>query len=297
MANNVLITGSSSGFGDLIARSLIEKGHTVFATMRDPEGRNVKSAGALRSAAEGKPGKLHVLELDVTSEESVHRAVRRAVELEGPIDVVVNNAGIGCGGLGEAFTIEQWHQIFDVNVYGVQRISRAVLPLMRERGSGLVLNVSSVMGRVVLPFAAPYTAAKFALEGLTESYRYELSGTGVDVAIVEPGGFLTGFAARMFEPQDAKRLESYGAIREIPEKMWGGFMETLQSDDGPDPREVSDAVVNLIEMPAGRRPLRVVVDPMTGGEAANAINNAAGEIQEQVLEMLGMASLLSVKVA
>ena len=125
---------------------------------------------------------MFVLELDVTSDDSVKIAVAKAIELGGPLDVVVNNAGIGCGGLAEAFTAEQWQQVFDINVFGVQRVSRAVLPSMRERGTGLLINVSSIMGRVVLPFAAPYTATKFALEGMTEAYRYELSGTGVDVS-------------------------------------------------------------------------------------------------------------------
>jgi NAD(P)-dependent dehydrogenase (short-subunit alcohol dehydrogenase family) len=295
MAKNVLITGASAGFGDLISRTLVDKGYNVFATMRDPAGRNSERAASLSSYAEGKPGRLHVLELDVTSDDSVGRAVSRAIELEGPLHVVVNNAGIGAGGLNEGFTPEQWQQVFDVNVFGVQRVTRAALPSMRERGEGLFINVSSVMGRIVIPFAAPYTATKYALEGMSESLRYELSGVGVDVAIVEPGGFMTEFASRMLSPQDADRVDAYGPVKELPDKLWGGFMEQLGSDDGPDPQELADAVLGLIETPAGERPLRVVVDPMTGGEAAHSVNRATEQAQEQLLNGFQMGELSSVK--
>ena len=297
MSKNVLITGTSAGFGDLISRTLVDKGYTVFATMRAPKGRNAERAVSLSAHAESKPGKLFVLELDVTSDDSVKIAVAKAIELGGPLDVVVNNAGIGCGGLAEAFTAEQWQQVFDINVFGVQRVSRAVLPSMRERGTGLLINVSSIMGRVVLPFAAPYTATKFALEGMTEAYRYELSGTGVDVSIVEPGGFMTEFASRMMAPKDTARVDAYGPIKDLPDQMWGGFMEQLQADGAPDPQEIADAVLTLIETPAGERPLRVVVDPLMGGEGANSLNNATSQIQSQLLEGFGMRDLLSVKKA
>ena len=297
MARNVLITGTSAGFGDLISRTLVDKGYTVFATMRAPRGRNAERAASLSAHAEGKPGKLFVLELDVTSEDSVKKAVAKAIELGGALDVVVNNAGIGCGGLAEAFTAEQWQQVFDINVFGVQRVNRAVLPSMRERGTGFLINVSSIMGRVVLPFAAPYTATKFALEGMTEAYRYELSGTGVDVSIVEPGGFMTEFASRMMAPKDTARVDAYGPIKNLPDQMWGGFMEQLQADGAPDPQEIADAVLTLIETPAGERPLRVVVDPLMGGEGANSLNNATSQIQSQLLEGFGMRDLLSVKKA
>ncbi len=297
MSKNVLITGTSAGFGDLISRTLVDKGYTVFATMRDPQGRNAKRAASLSAHAEGKPGRLHVLELDVTSDDSTGKAVSKAIELGGPLDVVVNNAGVGAGGMAEAFTTEQWQQLFDVNVFGVQRVMRAALPSMRERGTGLFVNVSSIMGRVVIPFAAPYTATKYALEGMSEAYRYELSGTGVDVSIVEPGGFMTEFASRMMAPSDTARVEAYGPIKDIPDRVWGGFMEQLAADGAPDPQDIADAVLNLIETPAGDRPLRVVVDPMTGGEGANSLNNATNQIQAQLLEGFGMKDLLSVKKA
>ena len=166
---------------------------------------------------------------------------------------------------------------------------------MRKQGYGLLVHISSIMGRVVIPFAAPYTATKYALEGLAESYRYELSGTGVDVVIVEPGGFGTGFADSLLYPADEKRIASYGELTEIPNQMWGGFMQMLASDDAPNPQAVADAVLKLIETPAGQRPLRTVVDPLTGGEAPSVVNKTSDEVQEQLLSAFGLAELLSVK--
>ncbi len=292
---NVLVTGAGSGFGLLISRTLLDKGYTVFATMRDAAGRNARVAQELAESAAGKNGTLHVLDLDVTSDESVGAAVGRAIEIGGGIDVVVNNAGIGVGGVAEAFTTEQWQRLFDVNVFGVQRVSRAVLPSMRERGHGLLVNVSSVMGRIVIPFGGPYTASKWALEGMTENYRYELAGSGVDVVLVEPGGFMTGFAERVMSPDDTDCVASYGPIGEIPEQMWSSFVERLHGDEGPDPQEVADTVLALIETPAGERPLRTVVDPFTGGEAPKSLNAATNEIQAALLAGFGLADLRSVK--
>jgi len=293
--SNILVTGCSSGFGLLITRTLLREGHTVFATMRAPGGRNAAIAEELTAFGGESPGTVHVLEMDVTEENSVQHAVTAAHNIAGGLDVVVNNAGIGCGGFAEAFTVEQYQQIFDINVFGVQRVNRAVLPSMRAAGKGLLLFVSSVMGRVVIPFGGPYTATKYALEGLVESYRYELAGTGVDVATVEPGGFLTGFADRLMTPGDPERQASYGPLAELPEKMWGGFIEQLGSGGAPDPQEVAAAVSELIGTPAGQRPLRTVVDPMMGGEGPRALNRASDEIQAHLLGELGMAAFRSVR--
>lgn len=288
----VLITGTSSGFGKLTAQTLLDEAYTVFATMRDVEGRNADAAQALRDYAKGLDGTVHVLELDVTDDDSVQDAVSRALDLAGGrLEVVINNAGIGVGGFSETFTTDQWAKILDINVLGVHRVNRAVLPSMREAGRGLLVHVSSVMGRVVIPFAAPYTASKFALEGMVESLRYELASTGVDAVIVEPGGFGTGFGERMLSPADEERVESYGELAEMPEQLWSGMMERLDSDHAPDPQEVADAIVRLIETPVGDRPLRTVVDPMTGGDAPRTINQTTDGIQRRLLESFGMGEL------
>ena len=291
----VLITGSSSGFGLLTTCTLLEQGYTVIASMRGLDGKNKEHADSLKTFAEGKPGRLHLLELDVTSDSSVETAVKRAYEMAGRIDVVINNAGFGVAGFAEATTVPQFQKNFDVNVFGVQRVSRAVLPAMRKQGNGLIINISSIIGRMVMPFAAAYVASKYALEGLSESYRYELAGTGVDVAIIEPGGFGTNFLTNMEPAADNERLKSYGPLAEMPDKMWGGFAENLKGDDAPDPQVVADAIAKLIETPAGKRPLRTVVDPMMGGEATRAINQTTDKIQTELLGNLGMSDFISVK--
>jgi NAD(P)-dependent dehydrogenase (short-subunit alcohol dehydrogenase family) len=127
-----------------------------------------------------------IVDLDVTDDASVKRAIEYVVRTANRLDVVVNNAGVSYTGPIEAFTMEQVHQQFDTNVFGVIRVNRAALPQMRAQGSGLLLQVGSVLGRVALPFAGLYGASKFALEGLTEAYRYELAALGIDAAIVEP---------------------------------------------------------------------------------------------------------------
>lgn len=297
----VFITGSSSGLGLAIARELIDCGCTVFGTMRDVAGRNLDQANGLRAYAQNKRGVLHLLELDVTDDASVEAAVQKALELEGRIDVVVNNAGVGygygVGALAETVSMAQFQRIFDVHVFGVQRVVRAVLPSMRQQGSGLLVTVSSTMGRVVLPFAAPYTATKFAVEGLSESYRYELSGVGVDVVIIEPGGFKTNFWAEPELPAEAGRASNYGALAGLPQKMYGGLATTLRGESAPEPKLVAEAIARVIETPAGKRPLRLVVDPMMGGEGPKAINQMTDQIQTQLLGSLGMADFWSVKAA
>ncbi len=276
MSKVVVITGSSSGFGELTTHSLSKAGYTVYATMRNVAGKNSDKARELGAL----PG-VNIVDLDVTQDSSIHGAIETILAKEGKIDVLVNNAGIGSGGFTEPFSAEEFRRLFDVNVFGVQRLMNAVLPAMRKEGSGLVINVSSVMGRMVIPYAGAYTASKWALEGLSESYKYELAPTGVDIAIVEPGGFGTNFLSGLLTASDEERVNSYGELNAIPQQMWEGFGKHLQSENGPDPQEVADAIVQLIESPQGQRPLRTVVDPMTGGEGPSVINATSDKVQEQ----------------
>ena len=151
MSNVILITGSSTGFGRDAAERLARRGHQVFATMRDIQGRNAEHCAALEQLAETEGLRLKVLELDVTSESSVQSAVHEALQEAGHVDVVINNAGFAGIGVTEAYTPEQFQQVFDVNVFGVVRVNRAVLPSMRARRKGLLIHVSSGAGRVTVP--------------------------------------------------------------------------------------------------------------------------------------------------
>ncbi|HEX6479298.1 MAG TPA: SDR family oxidoreductase, partial [Ktedonobacteraceae bacterium] len=183
MAQTILVTGSSSGFGRLIVEILARQGYTVFAGMRAVAGKNAPAAEELRALAQREQLAVHIVEIDVTDDTSVEQAIASLVGITGRLDVVVNNAGIAYGGPLEAFTLEQAQQQFDTNVFGVLRVNRAALPHMRRQGSGLLLQIGSIAGRLALPFQGLYAATKFALEALTESYRDELAPFGIDAAI------------------------------------------------------------------------------------------------------------------
>src|SRR2546430_10562875 len=169
-----------SGFGRLTIETLSRQGYRVFAGMRAAAGKNAPAAEELRALAQRERLALQIIEIDVTDDASVERALAAIIETTGRLDVVVNNAGVSYSGPLEAFTLEQVRQQFETNVFSVLRVNRAVLPQMREQGSGLLLQIGSIAGRLALPFLGLYGATKFALEGLTESYRYELEPFGID---------------------------------------------------------------------------------------------------------------------
>ena len=174
----VLITGASSGFGRDTAETLAHAGHTVFASMRDVNGKHRDQANKLRQQG------IAVVELDVSDDDSVDAAVKEVLARAKRIDVLVNNAGIASAGVTEAFTAEQANVIFNTNVVGLLRTSRAALPAMRAQGDGLIINIGSILGRVTFPFFGIYGASKFAVEALTESLRYEVSQLGIEVVRV-----------------------------------------------------------------------------------------------------------------
>jgi NAD(P)-dependent dehydrogenase (short-subunit alcohol dehydrogenase family) len=286
----VLITGASSGFGRLIAETLARKQYQVFATMRDIEGRNASVARELRAFASRESLHLSVVELDVTSDASVERAVVAAIGQAGRIDVLINNAACGVLGLAESYTTEQARRIFDTNFLGIVRTNRAVLPHMRQKGSGLLLYVSSGAGRIVLPSLGLYTASKFALEAFAETYRYELAAQGLDSVIVQPGAYPTGILGRLKAGADESRMTTYGAVNEIPQKI-----STLVGASKADPQEIADAILQIIETPAGRREFRYRVGSGAGG--VQSINANCEQIQQQLLEAFGIAEVTKFRVA
>ena len=281
---SVFITGSSSGFGFDTAIALAQRGQTVFATMRGPEGKNAQAASDLRSKAQENGWNLHVLEVDVTDEASVNAAVEAAVSEAGHLDVVINNAGVGAFGVQESFAVEQVQHVFDVNVFGVMRVNRAALPHMRSRGSGHVIYVSSGLGRFVIPFVGPYAGTKFALEAMAEAASYELRGEGIDTAIVQPGAFGTPFGSNMIQPKEAERLESYGPTRD----MYAAMAKGRQEREYQDPQEVVDVLVELAESSPGDRSLRVPVGA-DSKMASSPINEAQAQIQTAIESRFGLA--------
>jgi NAD(P)-dependent dehydrogenase (short-subunit alcohol dehydrogenase family) len=282
MSKNILITGASSGFGLDTAETLAQAGHRVFASMRDAAGRNHSHADALR--AQG----IHVVEIDVTDDDSVERGVTSVLAQAGRLDVLVNNAGIGAAGVSEAFTTDQARALFDVNVFGIQRMLRAVLPTFRSQGEGLVVNVGSVLGRLVFPFFGIYGASKFAVEALTDSYRLELSQLGVDVVLVQPSSYPTSIFASALLPADTTRGAAYGEIGALSGKIVQKLTDSFQSENSPNPHDVAEAIVRIVEQPTGSRPARAVVGQAYG---ADVINAQAAAVQTQVLAALGLGQL------
>jgi NADP-dependent 3-hydroxy acid dehydrogenase YdfG len=288
MAKTILITGTSSGFGRLTAEKLAGSGHTVFAGFRSLAGPKKKIADELAAQ------RIEVLELDVTSDSSLRTAVSKLLEKSnGELDVVINNAGLASAGISETFTAEQVRDMFEVNVFGVQRVLRAVLPTFRARQSGLVINIGSILGRVTLPFFGLYGASKQALEAMSDSYRYELSQLGVDVVLVQPSAHPTNMYASAQQPADGNRAGSYGSVAEIPGKILQTFSGLFQGDDAPNPQDVADAIDTIIATPAGKRPDRVVVGLPFGSDA---VNESVAPIQRKVIEGLDLGYLENLKI-
>ncbi|HWC20059.1 MAG TPA: SDR family oxidoreductase [Terriglobales bacterium] len=287
-SQTVLITGSSSGIGRLAAETLARAGHTVYASMRQLDTRNRKAAESLLALSATENLRLRVIELDVSKSESVTKAMTSLLQEAGTLDVLVNNAGHMAIGITEAFTEAQAAEQIDVNFLGAVRLCRAVLPHMRQRGSGLIIHISSIVGRVLFPACAFYCASKFALEAYAEVLHYELTGSGVESVIVQPGPFPTHLLANSPAPDDHERASTYGSIAEIRTMFMDVFEKFFASAQTTNPQAVADAIAQLVSMPAGQRPLRTVCGPDYG---ARAINAHTTPIQAEVLRALGMTEM------
>jgi NAD(P)-dependent dehydrogenase (short-subunit alcohol dehydrogenase family) len=277
----VLITGTSSGFGRVIAETLARKKFQVFATMRDIRGRNAKVAGQLEELSRRESWSLHVLDLDVTKDSSVQRAVEEVLTKSGRIDVLINNAGHGVMDLAETVTMGQAQRQFETNFFGIVRTNRAVLPAMKRQRSGLLLHVSSGAGRLAIPGMGMYCASKFAMEALAETYHYELATQGIDSVVIEPGAYATPILDKLETGEDPGRKWGYGKTAEMPQMI----SSKLRGARG-NPQEIGDAVLGIIETPAGQRKMRYRVGP--GGPGVERINALTDEIQTQLIEVMGL---------
>ncbi|MBE9487561.1 MAG: SDR family NAD(P)-dependent oxidoreductase [Bacteroidetes bacterium] len=188
MKKIILITGASSGFGHDVSNALLEKGHTVYAVARGVD----KMADLAEKGAK-------LMQVDVTSDKDVRLCVERIVEKEGRIDVLFNNAGYGSFGTIEDVDMDNIFEQFNVNVYGLVRMIKAVLPYMRKERSGLIINTSSVVGKLSMPCSGYYSATKHAVESLSDALRYEVRDFGIKVSVIEPGPVKTGFERVVFE--------------------------------------------------------------------------------------------------
>jgi NAD(P)-dependent dehydrogenase (short-subunit alcohol dehydrogenase family) len=285
MKKNIIITGSSSGFGLKAAKDFADKGNKVFATMRKPDGKNAKKKAEL----EGHSSNIKVLDMDVTDDTSVKNAINAVLAEASNIDILINNAGIMYLGITEAFSVEQAKFQMETNYFGAIRVMQAILPNMRKSGTGLIINTSSLVGRMSPPFFGTYTATKHALEGYSQALRYEVSPFGVDIVLVEPGPFGTGLLASGQAPAHNEVLETYGELAGVPTAMGESFAQMLQSKDAPDPQWVVDAYLKLAELPFGSRPTRTVVGIAWG---VDEINQLTQPIQDRVLKEMQLEKVL-----
>lgn len=298
MTKIVLVTGASSGFGAMSAKALAAAGNTVFASMRAVDGRNASVAEAYRDRAKSEGVDIRPLELDVQSESSVQQAVDSVMAAEGRIDVVVHNAGHMVFGPSEAFTAEQFAQLYDINVLGTQRLNRAVLPHMRSARSGLLVWVSSSSTRGgTPPYLGPYFAAKAAMDSLAVTYAGELARWGIETSIMVPGSFTKGtnHYAHAGRPADAKTLAAYddGPYKGLEGQLLEG-MASLEPADA-DASAVARAIAEIVSMPDGKRPFRTTVDPSDDG--AGVVNAMADRVRAELLRRIGLEDILDTAVA
>jgi NAD(P)-dependent dehydrogenase (short-subunit alcohol dehydrogenase family) len=289
----IVITGGSSGFGALAARRLADAGHTVYAGMRATNGRNSTPVEALNHYATEHQVDLRAIDMDVSVSASCEAAIRQIIAEQSYLDVVVHNAGHMSFGAAEAFTPEQFAELYDVNVLSTQRVNRAALPHLRRQGKGLIVWVSSSSARGgAPPYLSPYFAAKAAMDSLAVSYASELTRWGIETSIVVPGAFTKGtnHFAHAGAPSDAARALEYneGPYKGVSETALRGLasLEPADADAG----SVASAIVNVVNAPFGKRPFRVHVDPSQDG--AEIVNGVADRVRAEMFRRIGLEDLL-----
>ena len=231
-----LVTGSSSGIGFETSLALARNGYHTFATMR-----NLGKDEKIKQIIEKEDLSIEIVELDVDNEESVNQAIKTISEKKGRIDVLVNNAGYGMWGTVEDVSIDEFKKQFETNFFSIIRLIQKVAPIMRKQGSGNIVNISSVAGRIGFPVSPAYISSKFALEGLSESLRFELMPFGINVIIIEPGVIKTNFFDSMKMSEKSQQNSTY---KEITDKVISGVK--MMAEMGTHPKEVANVVIKTL---------------------------------------------------
>jgi len=237
MEKVAIVTGSSSGIGFETSLALAREGYFTYATMRDTTKSN-----KIKEIAQKENLKINVLELDVDDEKSVKSAIVQILDQKQRVDVLVNNAGWGLWGCVEDVSVDEFKEQFETNFFSIIRLIQEVAPTMRKQGSGTIVNVSSVVGRIGFPASPAYISSKFALEGLSESMRFEFAPFGVDVIIIEPGVIKTDFMKNM---KMAKKSELDTVYKDITTKVVSGVKMMVEM--GTPPKEVANTIVKAIK--------------------------------------------------
>ena len=237
MEKVAIVTGTSSGIGFETVLALAKEGYFTYATMRD-----TTKGSKIKEIAQKENLKINVLELDVDDENSVKAAIAHILDQKQRIDILVNNAGWGLWGCVEDVSVDEFKEQFETNFFSIIRLIQEVAPTMRKQGSGTIVNVSSVVGRIGFPASPAYISSKFALEGLSESLRFELAPFGVDVIIIEPGVIKTNFMKNM---KMAKKSELDTVYKGITTKVVSGVK--MMAEMGTSPKEVANTIVTAIK--------------------------------------------------
>jgi NAD(P)-dependent dehydrogenase (short-subunit alcohol dehydrogenase family) len=290
----IVITGASSGFGHLTAEALAKAGHTVYACMRDTNGRNAPRVAAVEKLARENNVDLLPMELDVSSESSIEAAIRQIVAENGRLDVLIHNAGHMVFGPAEAFTPEQFAQLYDINVLSTQRVNRVALPQMREQRQGLLVWVSSSSSAGgTPPYLAPYFASKAAMDALAVQYARELVLWGIETSIIVPGAFTSGtnHFAHSGTPADMARAAEYqaGPYKDYGKKIQEAFAAIVPPD--ADAGAVAEAIVKVVDAPFGKRPFRVHIDPTQDG--ADVAFGVIDRVRTEMLHRVRLDELLT----
>jgi NAD(P)-dependent dehydrogenase (short-subunit alcohol dehydrogenase family) len=297
MSKVILVTGASSGFGRLTSEALARAGHTVYASMRETTGRNAPEVKKIAAFSKEHGLDLRTVELDVLSEKSIEAAVTRIIAATGRIDVLIHNAGHMVFGPAEAFTPEQFAELYDVNVLSTQRVNRAVLPQLRKQKQGLVVWISSSSSAGgTPPYLAPYFAAKAAMDSTAVIYARELARWGIETSIIVPGAFTggTNHFAHSGRPADTARAAEYeaGPYAGFGDQVQKAFAAIVPAD--ADASAVSDAIVKVVDAPFGKRPFRVHIDPTQDG--ADVGFTVLDRLRSEMLHRVGLSDLLKPQV-
>ena len=237
MEKVAVVTGTSSGIGFETALALAREGYYTYATMRD-----TAKSDKIKELGQKENLKINVLELDVDDENSVKTAIQKILDQKQRIDVLVNNAGWALWGCVEDVSVDEFKAQFDTNFFSIIRLIQEVGPTMRKQGSGTIVNISSVVGRIGFPASPAYISSKFALEGLSESLRFELAPFSVNVVIIEPGVIKTNFMKNM---RMAEKSESDTVYKDITDKVVSGVK--MMAEMGTHPKEVADTIVKAVK--------------------------------------------------
>jgi len=263
MSKTIFITGTSTGFGKLTTITLANAGYTVIAGMRNVDGKNAGAAQELSTLPN-----VEVMEIDVTSDESVNAAFNKVLAKYGSIDVLINNAAVSGFGLLEGYTLEQIRKIFEVNFYGVLRTYNAVLPSMRSAKNGLIINITTGASGHTLPFMIPYMASKFVVESITEGMQEELADYGIENVSIQPGVYpteMTNGSKAGLNADKENIIAEYGEAATQKFNALGTALFGKMAQFNMNPQTIADGILELVNMKKGSRPLRFPLDAIAQG--------------------------------